>query len=105
MTRMKHAAKEQIQAYRERAARLQGELKTIDDEMAHRAAYEAQLSAARAAVGEALETVRRLEATQADARQAVIELRGRRDQLNALKSQIERADRDLADLRAGLARA
>ncbi len=98
-------AKEQIQAHRERAARLQGELKTIDDEMAHRPEYAAQLSAARVEVEKARDTLHELEATQAEARQRVIELRGGRDQLNALKNQIERADRDLADLRAGLGRA
>ena len=70
-------AKEQIQAHRERAARLQGELDNIDRELAHRAEYETLLSAARAALAEALDVVRNAETAQAEARQAVIELRGR----------------------------
>ena len=46
--------------------------------------------------------VRNAETAQADARQAVIELRGQRDQLTALRGQMERAERDLADLRSGM---
>jgi exonuclease SbcC len=98
-------AKEQIQARRERSARLQGELDNIDRELAHRSEYEARLSAARAAVAEALETVRQAESAQAEARQVVAEMRGQSAQLAALKGRMARSQQDLIDLRSGLSAA
>jgi exonuclease SbcC len=95
-------AKDQIQARRERSARLQGEIESIDREQANRAEYEVRLTAARAVVAEASETVRRAEMVHAEARLAVAELRGQEAQLMALKSQMARAEQDLADLRATL---
>jgi hypothetical protein len=56
-------------------------------------------------VAEALETVRQAESAQAEARQAVAEMRGQSAQLAALNGRMARGQQDLADLRSGLSAA
>jgi exonuclease SbcC len=98
-------AKEEAQTRKERAGRLQGEIEGIDRELERRPDYEAQLSAARAAVAVSATALRAAEGEQARQRQEVTVLHGRRDQLTALRGRLGRARRDLEDVRAALATA
>jgi exonuclease SbcC len=95
-------AKEEAQARKEQATRIQGEIASIDAELSRRAEYEARLRDARAAVAAAAAALRAAEAEQAKARLAVQERQAQARQLADLAGRLARAERDLADGRGQL---
>jgi len=98
-------AKDEAQARREQAERIQGEIAAADRELARREEHEARLAAARAHVEAAALACRAAEADQARARQAVGVLEEQERQLADLRARGARAERDLSDTRQALASA
>jgi exonuclease SbcC len=95
-------AKQEAQARKEQASRIQGEIVTIDGELSRRGEYEARLQAARTAAAHAVAALRSAEAEQAKARSAVQERQSQVKQLVDLRGRLARGERDLADLRGQL---
>jgi exonuclease SbcC len=98
-------AKEQFQARREDAGRIQGEMDVIDRELAQRPQFEAQLIEARTALEVVEKELRAHEAEQTRLQQVLSELRSKRARLVELDARVERMRRDLDDLRSGIANA
>ena len=95
-------AKGEVQARKEQATRISGEITGIDAELSHRGDYEARLQAARTTAAVAVAALRTAEAEQAKARLGVQERQAEARQLADLRSRLARAERDLADVRAQL---
>ena len=95
-------AKGEVQARKDQAARIGGEIAGIDAELSHRGDYEARLQAARTAATVAVAALRTAEADQAQARLALQERQAQARQLADLRSRLARAERDLADVRGQL---
>ncbi len=90
-------AKQEVQARKDQATRIGGEITGIDAELARRADYEARLQAARVAAIQGVAALRAAEAEQATARLAVQERQALARQLADLRNRLSRAERDLAD--------
>ncbi len=95
-------AKQEVQARKEQATRIGGEIAGIDAELSRRADYEARLQAARAAAAQGVAALRTAEVEQAAARLAVQERRSQARQLADLRGRLARAERDLVDGRGQL---
>ena len=95
-------AKQEVQARKEQATRIGGEITGIDAELARRADYEARLQTARAAAAQGAAALRTAEVEQAEARLAVQERRAQARQLADLRTRLTRAERDLVDGRGQL---
>ncbi len=95
-------AKQEVQARKDQATRIGGEIAGIDAEMSRRGDYEARLQAARIAAANAASALREAEMEQARARLAVQERRSQAQQLADLRGRLARSERDLADLRGQL---
>ncbi|MEJ5198372.1 MAG: SMC family ATPase, partial [Anaerolineae bacterium] len=98
-------AKEEAQARRERAGRIEGELATIERELARRDEYTARLSAARAEALAAAEKLRSAEAEQAQRRLQVEGLRAQANQLADLRRRLARGEEEQRGLEKQLAAA
>ncbi len=92
-------ARDEAQARKEQAARLEAEIRTIDEELARRAEYEAQLAAARVAAAAATAQRKQAEAALASTRLALQARQAQARHLADLRQRLSRAERDLADLR------
>ncbi len=95
-------AKDEVQARKDQAGRIGGEIAGIDAELARRAEYETRLQAARVAAANAVAALRGAETEQAKARLAVQERQTLARQLTDLRNRLTRAERDLADGRGQL---
>ncbi|MGQ9490844.1 MAG: AAA family ATPase [Anaerolineae bacterium] len=92
-------ARDEAQARKERAIRLEGEIRGLEEELARRGEYEARLAAARAAT-EAAEVKRKAaEAVLFNARLAVQARQAQARHLDDLRQRLTRAERDLAELK------
>ena len=89
-------AKAEAQTRKERAGLIEGEIKAIERDLARRADYEAQLSAARAAALAAVDALRLAEAEQAGCRSQVEGLRAQANQLADLRNRLGRAEQELS---------
>ncbi len=98
-------AKEEVQARKDAAARIQGEIDAIDRELARQEEYAARLQAARAAAAEAVEALRAAEAEQARCRAALQERQAQARQKEELEKRLARGQRDLSDDQRELAAA
>ncbi|MCX7707030.1 MAG: SMC family ATPase, partial [Anaerolineae bacterium] len=92
-------ARDEAQARKEQAARLEAEIRTIDEELARRPEYEARLAAARAAATAATAQRKEAEAALANIRLALQARQAQARHLADLRQRLNRAERDLADLR------
>lgn len=95
-------ARDEAQAHKEGAARLEAEIRTIDEELARRAEYEACLAAARTIAAAATAARKEAEATLTNTRLAVQTRQAQARHLADLRQRLNRAERDLADLQAQL---
>lgn len=98
-------AKSAVQVRRERTIGIESELRSIDAELADRAAVEARLAEARHAVESAQTALSLAEAERTAARSQVQALRAQQQQLKDLLARTERDERELADLRSQLEQA
>jgi exonuclease SbcC len=92
-------AKEEAGTRKAQADRIGGEVEGIDREMARQPVYEAQLTAARATVLAAGQTLRLAEAEQTTARLSLQSIQDQARQADELKGRLARSQRDLADSR------
>jgi DNA repair protein SbcC/Rad50 len=95
-------AKQEAQARKDAAARIQGEIEAIDRELGLRDEHEARLRAAREAAAQAAQALRSAEAEQSRCRLAVQERQAEARQLADLQARLGRAERDLAESRQQL---
>jgi exonuclease SbcC len=95
-------AKQEVQARKEQATRIGGEIAGIDAELKRRSDYQARLQAARVAAAQGVAALRAAEVEQAEARLAVQERRAQARQLADLRGRLARAERDLIDGRSQL---
>lgn len=98
-------AKSAVQVRRERTIGIESELRSIDAELADRAAVEARLAEARHAVESAQAALSLAEAERTASRSQVQALRARQQQLDDLLARTRRDERELADLRSQLEQA
>ncbi len=91
-------ARQEVQARKDQATHIGGEIEAMDAELARRGDYEARLASARAAAAAAVTALRSAEADQARARLALQERQALARQLADLRNRLARAERDLADL-------
>ena len=90
-------AKEEVQARKGQAARIEGEIEVIERDLARRPEYQARLQAARSAAAEAEETLHTAEAGREKSRLMVQERQAQARQLADLHKRLARAERDLAE--------
>ncbi len=95
-------ARDEAQTRKEQAARLEAEIRTMDEELGRRAEYEAQLAAARAAAAAVAARRREAEAVLANARLALQTRQAQARHLADLRQRLSRAERDLDELRVQL---
>ncbi len=95
-------AKSAVQVRRERTIGIESELRSIDAELADRAAVEARLAEARHAVESAQAALSLAEAERTAARSQVQALRAQQQQLKDLLARTGRDERELAELRSQL---
>jgi DNA repair protein SbcC/Rad50 len=98
-------AKQEAQTRKDGAARIQGEVNGIDQELARRDEYEACLQAARDAALQAVQTLRSAEAEKSGCRSAVQERQEQARQLAGIRDRLVRAELDLDESRRHLASA
>jgi exonuclease SbcC len=98
-------AKQEAQTRKAGAERIQGEVESIDHELARRDEYGARLRAARDTAAQAAHTLRSAEAEQSRYRSAVQERQGQVRQLADLQDRLARAGLDLGESRRQLASA
>ena len=96
MISTRSARKRKPRTRKERAGLIEGEIKAIERDLARRADYEAQLSAARAAALAAVDALRLAEAEQAGCRSQVEGLRAQANQLADLRNRLGRAEQELS---------
>lgn len=90
-------AKEEAQARKEQAVRIEGALAAIDAELARRSEYEARLQATQATAATAVGLLRHAEAEQARGRLAVQERQAQARQKADLENRLARQERDLEE--------
>ena len=95
-------AKQETQTRKDGAARIQGEIDAIDRELAHREEYTERLRAARVAAAQAVQALRSADEERSRCQLAVQERQGQARQLADLKARLARAERDLAESRQQL---
>jgi exonuclease SbcC len=98
-------AKEEVQARRDQAGRIQGEIDAIERDLTRRGEYEVQLRSAQATAAAAIGTLRTAEAEQSRCRLVLQECRVQARQLADLEARLARSERDLSEDRQQLATA
>lgn len=98
-------AKDEAQARKDQAARIAGEIASVDLELGRRSEYEARLQSARTTAAAAATSVKAAEVEQGKARLAHQERQAQARQLADLRNRLARAERDLAEGRSQFAAA